>query len=1178
MAHFFTQKFPIYIFRFKAFFFSKSLVLCAIYVLVGHFLWAQNEPRDPNFGKRESALAKGDVYKFALKETGVFKLDYNFLKNDLKINNLDQIDPRNIQLFGNGGGMLPESNSVIRYDDLAENAIVIQGEDDGKFDPSDFILFYGVSADRWFFDTTSRSFDRPKNIYANESFYYVKVGETKKGLRVFNQNNIINTAYTTNSFTDRARFEEDKINLLASTECNCTQGSGKLWLGDIFTSNQKERNYGDKFSFPNIITTEKAAAKIKFLGRSVGESSTVYATVSGAEGEAYLNSVLSREEENAVASDVSFDVPFTPIAETFEAKVRYPIEGKNRGWLDFIQITARRRLQMVGSQMAFRDEKSLDVKSATYQLSNANGNLSVWDITNAQTPKNQQVTLTGSQIEFGVAQNTEGVKRLSEFVAFDRNAALLRPATAIGKVQNQNLHGIDNVDLLIVYHKNFEKAALDLAEHRRKVSGLSVATADIEQVYQEFSSGALDPTAIRDFARLLYKRNEKFKYLLLVGDGAFDYKKLVNIGGLLPSDFIPSYQTDYSLDGIEAYPSDDFFGLLSDTEGSGLNGFLDIGVGRLPVKTASEANAVVRKIIHYDNPKVLGDWRNRAVFLADDQDGNQHFASAESVANTVFNVDKNLNIDKLYVDAFPQIVSAGGTRVPALNEALDQNLFKGALTMCYLGHGSPRRLAQEAVVTREDISTWQNFDRLPIFITATCSFTAFDNTKEESAGEKALLNPNGGAVALLTTVRPVYEQENTRLTRAVFDTIFKKQNGRAQTLGSVIKNAKNVVGSSNSRKFLLIGDPSTTVALPKYNVATTKINGKNTSQKADTMRALQNVTVAGTVTDENGQILRGFNGTLYPTVFDKAIKLRTLGQDKESYADEFSVQRNILFKGQASIKNGEWTFNFTVPKDIDYSFANGKISYYAKDSVTDGTGNFDGFIIGGTDPSVSGDNQPPVVQVFMNDDKFVSGGTTTPSPILFVKVSDDKGINVAGTSVGHDLTGVLDDARDPFVLNNFFQTLKDQPLKGEARYPLSNLSEGRHKIRVKAWDVANNVGEGEVEFIVSASAQAALRNLLNFPNPFTDRTRFQFDHELSGQQINVRIEIFDIQGKTVKLIEQEVFASGNRLSEVEWDGKGSDGTQLSKGVYIYRVNLTGRDGAGKSLTTESQIAKLVLIK
>lgn len=300
--------------------------------------------RDPNFGKRESALAKGDVYKFTVKETGIFKLDYNFLKNDLKINNLDQIDPRNIQLFGNGGGMLPESNRALRLDDLAENAIVIQGESDGKFDASDFILFYGVSADRWFFDTTSRSFNRPKNIYANESYYFVKINDAKKGLRVANQDNLTNTAYTTNSFSDRARFEEDKLNLLASTECNCTQGSGKMWLGDFFTGNQ-ERNYGDKFSFPNIITTEIATAKINFVGRSINESSTVYANIAGAKGEAYISSVSGGEEESILASDVSFDVPFTPNSETFDAKISYPVEGRNRGWLDFIQITARRRLQ-----------------------------------------------------------------------------------------------------------------------------------------------------------------------------------------------------------------------------------------------------------------------------------------------------------------------------------------------------------------------------------------------------------------------------------------------------------------------------------------------------------------------------------------------------------------------------------------------------------------------------------------------------------------------------------------------------------------------------------------------------------------------------------------------------------------------------------------------------------------
>ena len=751
---------------------------------------------------------------------------------------------------------------------------------------------------------------------------------------------------------------------------------------------------------------------------------------------------------------------------------------------------------------------------------------------------------------------------------------MLKPAAAIGKISNQNLHAFDNLDLLIVYHKDFETAAFRLSEQRKK-QGLNVQTAEIGQVYNEFSSGALDVTAIRDFARLLHKRSSRFKYMLLIGDGSYDYKRINPLGSLQPSDFIPPYETDESFNGISAFPSDDYYALLSDTEGSDLQGDLDIAVGRIVCKTTAEANGVVNKIMNYESNKVLGDWRNRALFMSDDEDSNYHLNDADAIANMVTENNKNLNIEKLYVDAFRQEVSAGGTRVPAMNEAIYQNQFKGLLTMCYLGHGGPKRLAQEAVITREEMATWRNFDKLPVFVTATCSFSGYDNPKEEAAGEVASLNANGSMVALLSTVRAVYASSNASLTTAVFDTIFKKVNNRAQTIGDIIVSAKNRSRTgANGNKFTLIGDPSMRLALPRYTISTLKINNKTT----DTVRALQRVTIEGSVSDDNGAVLKNFNGTLYPTVYDKPSTLRTLGQDPGSSARDFTVQRNVLFKGAAAVKNGEWKFSFTVPKDIDYSFGNGKISYYASDDETDASGNFENVVIGGTDPALAQDNTPPTVKVFMNDENFQSGGTTNANPTLLVKLSDDTGINVSGISIGHDLAGTLDDSKNTIPLNNFYEAVKDDPTKGVVRYPLSKLALGLHKISVKAWDIANNSGEGSTEFIVSLDSKSALAHVLSYPNPFSIKTRFQFEHNLTGQQLHVTITIFTISGQLVKSIDQDVTSVDNLVSDIEWDGKGDGGQVLAKGIYVYKVVLSGRDVKGAKVTAESKFEKIVVMK
>jgi hypothetical protein len=563
--------------------------------------------------------------------------------------------------------------------------------------------------------------------------------------------------------------------------------------------------------------------------------------------------------------------------------------------------------------------------------------------------------------------------------------------------------------------------------------------------------------------------------------------------------------------------------------------------------------------------------------MSDNGDGNTHINDADYIANLVTTNHRNFNIDKLHMDAYRLEVSAGGTRVPDMNDAIYRTQFDGTLTLCYLGHGGPRGISQERVLMREDLNNWQNIDRLPLIVTATCSFCAYDNYKEVSAGEVAILNPSGGAIALFSTVRAVYADRNAYLTQSVFDTIFNKNNARFQTLGEILMNAKNnSTTGENGNKFTLIGDPSMRLAIPRYNINTTGINGRPPQLQADTIRALQKVTIEGTIIDDNGIVLTNFNGIIFPTVYDKTATLRTLGQAGSSVRD-FTVQRNILFKGAATVKNGVWKFSFTIPKDIDYSFGKGKISYYATDNVTDAAGNFEGINFGGTDPSVATDNSPPAVQVFINDDKFVSGGTTGANPTVYIKLSDDIGINIAGTSIGHDLSGYLDEGQNALILNNFYEAVKDDPTKGIVKYPLSNLSEGRHTIRVKAWDVSNNPGEGSTEFIVASNLTGAISELLNYPNPFSKETNFRFKHSLTGQSLKVKINIYALDGRLIKTLQQDITGVGT-VDNITWNGLTDSGTTPAKGMYIFEALITGKNTKGESISTKSTTQKLVIMK
>ncbi len=1122
-----------------------------------------------------SALQTGALYQFGVAQTGMYKLEYNFLKSELGIANLDNIDPRSIRLYGNGGDMLPERTNDARPDDLLENAIFISGEADGKFNPGDYILFYAVGPKPVSYrpSQTDPPLSIRTHLYDEYAWYFLKIGDGS-GARVQMQESV-DAAYLTEQFDDVQRIEEDKVNLLDFA--TSAQGSGKRWFGDYFLQT-RQRTYA--MTFPNAVAGAPARVRAEFAGRSAG-SSTVRLTVDGAVFTRNINAVSVGNSEARFAAGAVLAGAFNPDGDQVNILLDYPQTAQtSEGWLDYIEVNVRRQLIMNSAGLTFRDLQSLGKPAARYRISGANANLEIWDVTQINAARKQAYTGAGT-VEFGAPADTT----LRTFVAFYPNASFPKPEKTLGAISNQNLHGLDNLHLAIVYHPEFEAAVQELAEHRRTYSGLAVATVPIGQLFNEFSSGAKDPTAIRDFARMLYQRSpDKFEYLLLFGDGSFDPKN--NTQSIDNKDFVPVFETQESFDPIYAYPSDDYFGLLSDGEGGALDGALDIAVGRMTARTAQEADAVVRKIIDYDkSAATLGDWRLRLLYISDDEDSNAHINQAEKLANAAENTERWFNLDKVYFDAFQQVATTAGDRFPDAKAAINSSIFRGALIAQYIGHGGPRGWAQERVIDNNDIAQWDNPNRYPLIITATCSFGGYDDYKTMTGGEQALLKANSGAVGLFTTVRAVYIDGNNKLTDAVQSVLFQRVNGRYRAIGDILKDAKNTLSGGtedNARRFTLLGDPAMFLALPEHRVATAKINGRPVGSGApDTLKALLPVELEGVVTDLQGNVLTNYNGKVTVALYDKKQELRTLGQDPGSPVRSFGLQRNILFKGSATVRNGAFTINFVVPRDINYAFGNGKISYYAENGTPiDAAGADETIIVGGNAGSNAvQDNQPPLVQAFLNTDAFVSGGITDNNPKILVKCADDNGMNVTGVSLGHDLVAVLDGNQlEAVILNDFYESEQDNFRSGQAVYPLRNLTPGKHTLYAKGWDIANNSGEGYTEFFVTEDAGAALAHVLNYPNPFTTNTRFQFEHNLAGQMLDVQINIFSVSGKLVKSIFHSAPAEGYRVTDISWDGRDEYGDLLARGVYLYRVKVRGTDAAGSAVAAESDFEKLVILK
>lgn len=1114
----------------------------------------------------------GDWFKFSVKEDGIYKIGYQFLV-DLGIDP-SSIDPNHINIFGNGDGLLPELNSAPRTDDLAKNAIDIIGDGDGSFDQGDFILFYGWGPDRWYFDSAD-GFYRTKHIYSNESYYFLNINASDTPLRIGS----LNDAGTPNTFTNTYSYYDIHENDLVSLV-----NGGQRWYGELFDS-QLQRSF--TFSIPDIVNTSDVEFDVAIASNTNTTSGTAQTyTVGGLQlynGPLPAASDYGRSEITMTLSNPSDYIVLTvDITRPSPDVLTY---------MDRITVNTRRSLILDGDQFNFTDINSVGAGNVTeFSLNNMPADGFVWDVTN----RHQPILIKGTQnaAEFLFIQETDSLRY---FVASDGQDFMEPEIPSLPSVNYQNLHGLEQADYLIVTPRAFESQAERLANLHR-ANGLTVHVVDVEEIYNEFSSGIQDAGAIRTFAKMFWDRGEmapetRPKYLLLFGDGTYDPKNRVPNN----NNFIVTYQMLNSENHISAMPADDFFGLLDDSDAIFSTDLVDIGVGRLLISDLDIAREQVDKIEHYmrngsslyntsttncssDNGSTtFGDWRTKYVQIADDEENNYFLNfDVEPQFEYVSDSFPEMNCEKIYLDAYTQVSTAGGERYPDVNEAINNKIERGALVVNYVGHGGEVGVAEERVITVPQIQDWRNIDVLPLFVSATCEFTKFDDPDRVSAGEWASLNPYGAAIALMTTTRSVFFGTNTQIGSEFYKNVFKRDTQfKGRTFGEIIMDTKNAVGGDNKRSFTLIGDPALRIALPELKIVTDSINGMDPAIQMDTINALSKVTIKGHLEDHLGNPLTSFNGVLYPSIFDKPKEQVTLSNDGSSSPERsFYTQTSKVYAGKASVTNGSFEFSCVVPKDIDYAIDFGKISYYAENGVTDAIGYDTMFYIGGINPYGLDDDQGPVIELYLNDESFVDGGITDETPILLAKVFDENGINTVGNGIGHDITAILDEeTSDPIVLNDFYTADLDSYQSGEIRYNFSELEPGEHTLSLKVWDVNNNSSEASIRFVVQESVDLKLDHVLNYPNPFTDYTEFYFEHNQACNTMEVQLQIFTVSGRLVKTINRYVQTEGFRSEGIEWDGRDEFGDQLAKGVYVYRIKATTPDGL-----KGEELQKLVILK
>ncbi len=1118
-----------------------------------------------------SVLSAGTWHRLAVTASGIHRIDRATLQA-LGIS-IQGLDPRTIQLFGNGGGMLPQPNSAPRPDDLTENAIWVAGEGDGRFDDADYVLFYAQGPHTWAYEAGQKLFKHTYNLYSDTAYYFLRVGAAQ-GLRVSSRGQAGGATQTISSYDERLFHERDLKSMVYS---------GRELYGEEFSSFAGSREVAfpvtDLVPGSEVRLTAALMANapvstsfaLKLNGQSLGTQPIAGrgTYTDHPEGTNSLRTYTLNQQALGQAQELRVNLAFNTGGSSTSV-----------GYLNYLQLQCQRQLRLYGEQTSFRSLRSLEAPVSTYRVAGAPAGATVWDVTDPLRPVLQEVVASGSDLSFSAPSAA-----LREYVAFQSNTGL-RPVPA-GRVANQDLHAQNlggELDLVILTHPDFMESANRLAEHRSRHSGLQVLVVTPAQVYNEFSSGAQDVTAIRDFMRMLYTRSSKsgseVMHLLLFGDASYDYKNRVPNN----TNFVPVYQSRQSLHPITSYSSEDYYGFLDENEGEWAENtfgdhLLDIGIGRLPAKTAGEAATMVSKIIAYDSPSHLGRWRNRITFAADDGDFNEHQADAEFLSNYLEDGFPQYNTNKIYLDLYRQVAAPNGQRAPEATEAINQAVEQGSLVVNYTGHGNAVSLASEQLVTLQQVTNWRNSNNLTFLVTATCEFGRYDDPARVSGAEAALLNQEGGAIGMLTTTRKVYSNGNRVLNRNFFKSAFTPLNGKMPLMGDLLQRTKNnsitdnMSGSRgvNNRNFTLLGDPSLQLAYPGLEANITHINGNIIS--SDTLSALSKVTLKGNITESGGAVANSFNGKLSLTVFDKQNTRMTFG-DEGVQVVPVKLRENVIYDGQATVSNGLFEVSFVVPKDIAYNYGAGKVSLYASNEATDAMGASRNIVIGGSATGVEEDSTPPVISLFMDDESFAFGGTTGKSSLLLAKIFDDNGINTAGLGIGHEITAILDEDKDKLlVLNDFYTADVDSYQSGSVRYQLQDLKPGPHSLRLKAWDTHNNSSEEYLEFVVASEAGIALDHVLNHPNPFSTSTTFHFDHNRAGENLEIQVQIFTISGKLIKTLEATSFASKTHLAEITWDGRDEYNDILARGVYVYKVNVRSQQDGAKA----SKFEKLVIL-
>ena len=1091
---------------------------------------------------RESVLSHHTWFKIGVTEDGVYALDHATLSS-LGVD-MRSLNPRHIRIYGNMPGMLPEANKVPRYDDLTEIAVQLIGTADGSFDENDRILFYGHGPVKMTLNT-SDYYEYERNSYSDTTFYFLCVDFEGEGLRIGENPTVTPSVYSSvvTTFPDFVYHESEEISPYAS---------GRTWYGDMIS---KEDCFKEiVVEIPNIVKDKVLRIQSEVLGRC---SSRIPYSLR-INNNLLVDQYYIKENGDHVFGYTHL-VNKMFFTDTDRLPVRYELGSTSANpllFIDYFVINCWRELRYGDQAMPFRVIPSqMETPEVQVLLSDINENVICWEVTNPLCPSVQRIEYQNHSGFFDLTGTDERRFHLFEL-------SKVKKVASCYPIGNQNLHGVTTADYLIITPRAFWQPSEELADFHR-AEGLDCLLVDVNEIFNEFGTGAPDPTSMRDFIRMVYLRSgKKLKYVLLMGKGTHDYR---NYKGM-DNSFVPTFEaleTPYL--EVNSFCSDDYFALMDSLEGKSCDGRVDLGVGRFSITTAEQGEQVVEKIKHFADLSVShGAWKNDYLFMADN-DIRTYVDNVEVLDRTLDTAWHLATAKKLYFDSYPVVNTASGTRIPQAHEALMDYFEQGFYIMSYTGHGGVKGLSDEKVFTVSDINYLDNYDHLPFLHTATCEFSQFDNPSVVSAGELMMLSPRGGAIGLLTTVRPTLGMHNQQLSKSFHEHVFDLQDGQTLRLGDIYMRTKSDTKYylKNNVVFVLFGDPALRLSYPMRRVQVTKANGSDLSTEV-TLTSSSLLTVEGSVLDGDGRLDSLFNGVMDVKLYDKKTTHTTLGN--YSLPRTYSFFEDVLYAGKVSVENGRFSMECFIPSMVNFDNGYCRLSFYAYDSirVVDANGVCDDVFIF-NEPGSLIDNQGPDIQLYWNTPDFHSGDEVVRNGVLYADLFDEHGIDHYQVAIGRNIVmhSSLQDF-DNLILDGQFEPAMDDYQRGRITLPINNLADGTHEFSLKAWDTQGNSSEVTVVLVVDEGIM--LTAAYNYPNPFSGSTWFVLAHDDLTEDLTVNIEIFDLMGRQVASIFKRTSSDGGVVPPIEWDGTSAHGKRLNPGVYVYRMTVVNEMGKSQSVT------------